>query len=113
MFAPEIRWLKNFLIKNNYEEIADQLQYAWCWKELGEFSKKVPKKVKDLVAKEIIKSGDGHYCYCYCRNIEDRDDVREAMIKSGNGAVCCSYCRDIKNRDDVRAVAERDGYVFR
>ncbi len=110
VFEPEIRWLKGFLIRNNYEEIADRLQYDWCWEELGKFSKKVPKKVLDLVAREVIKSGDGWACYKYCLYIEDRDDVREALIKSGDGMVCSWYCRNVEDRKDVRAVAERDGY---
>ncbi len=137
MFKPTIWWLKSFLIKNNYKEIANQIDDDWCWKELGKFSKKAPKKVRDLVAREVIKSGNGWVCYAYCRHIEDRDDVREVLIKSGNGRLCylyclyiedrddvrealiksgdgmvCSwYCRNVEDRKDVRTVAERGGYL--
>ena len=108
-FAATISWLKNFLIKNNYEDIANKIDADWCWKELGKFSKNVKQEVLDLVAEEIIKSGDGGACYRYCRNIEDRDDVREAMIKSGNGMTCYRYCRDVKDRGDVREALIKSG----
>ena len=108
-FDESISWLKNFLIKNNYQGIAKQIKDNWCWAELGTFSKNVPQEVLDLVAKEIIKSGDSWACYYYCYFIEDRDDVREAMIKSGNGDVCYRYCRDVKDRDDVREALIKSG----
>ena len=137
-FNESISWLKDFLIRNNYEKIAEQIKYDWCWKELGKFSKNVKQEVLDLVATEIIKSGSSWACYYYCRDIENRDDVREAIIKSGNGDVCYRYCRsvkdrddvrealiksgnriacvcycyDVKDRDDVRAAAEKTGYTF-
>ena len=106
-FDESISWLKNFLIENNYEDIAKQIKYDWCWEELGTFSKNVPQEVLDLVAKEIIKSGDSWACYYYCRFIEDRDDVREALIKSGDGMACYCYCRYVKDRADVRKVTAR------
>ena len=108
-FDDTVVWLKNFLIKNNYEKIANRIDDDWCWPELSEFSQKVKQKVLDLVAKEIIKSGDGVACYNYCRFIEDRDDVREAIIKSGDGWACYNYCRFIEDRDDVREALIKSG----
>ena len=110
VFRPTTRWLKSFLIKNNYTEIAAQIDDDWCWMELGVFAKNVSQKVLDLVTAEIIKSGDGWACYRYCLDVEDRDDVREAMINSGNGWACREYCYYVKDRDDVREIAEKGGY---
>ncbi len=101
LFEPTIKWLKWFLIKNNYKAIADQIDDKWCWKELGEFSKKVPKKVLDLMAEEI-KSTGGWECYKYCRHIEDRPDLREALITSGDWWARYWYCAFVEDRDDVR-----------
>ncbi len=136
LFEPTTRWLKDFLIKNNYEEIAKQIDDYWCWESLGRFSKTIPQKVLDLVAKEIItsgkgdvcsaycqyiedrddvvaaliKSGDSEACYCYCWAVEDRADVREALIKSGNSQVCYWYYCDVQENDEIKAIAERGGY---
>ena len=80
MFNATISWLKKFLVYNGYTGIANQIDDDWCWPELGEFAKTVPAEVLELVTQEVIKSGDGWACYYYCRDVQDRDDVRAVTI---------------------------------
>ena len=79
-FEFSTSWLKRFLIDNNYREIASQIEDDWCWKELGRFAKTVSSEVIELVVSELIKSGNGWACYCYCCVVEDRDDVRAVAV---------------------------------
>jgi len=42
--------------------------------------------------------------------VENREDLVEIIRKSGDAWVCYWYCRERENREDLREIAEQKGY---